>query len=128
MKPIAVMLMFAMAAMPAAPQTPAQKPAFEVSSVKPSPPGSRTRDNTRGNRFAISGAPLRLLLRYAYPTFLNNQIVNLPSWVNSDLFDVEAKSDSIGNISQDQMQLLVRSLLESRFQLRAHVEMRELPI
>jgi uncharacterized protein (TIGR03435 family) len=128
MRPITRVLIIAMAVMPAASQTPAQKPAFEVSSVKPSPPGSRTRDNTRGNRFAISAAPLRLLLRYAYPTFLNNQIVNVPSWVDSDLFDIEAKSDSVGNISQAQMQLLVQSLLENRFQLRAHVEMRELPI
>jgi uncharacterized protein (TIGR03435 family) len=104
------------------------RPQFEVSSVKPSAPGSRTRDNTRGNRFAISGAPLRLLLRYAYPKFLNTQIVNLPGWVDSDLFDVEGKSDSVGNISQTQMPLLVQSLLENRFQLQAHVEMQELPI
>jgi uncharacterized protein (TIGR03435 family) len=105
----------------------AQRPSFEVSSVKPSPPGSRTRDNTRGNRFAISGAPLRLLLRYAYPAFLNSQIASAPTWTDSDLFDVEGKSDS-DRISEAQMALFVQSLLRDRFQLKAHTEMRELPI
>jgi uncharacterized protein (TIGR03435 family) len=105
-------------------QTPAQKPKFDVSSVKPSPAGTRFGDTTRGNRLALSGAPLKTLLRYAYPTLLGKQIVNTPSWMDSDLFDVEGKSDS--EISQAQIPLLVQSLLEDRFQLKAHREMREL--
>jgi uncharacterized protein (TIGR03435 family) len=115
-------------AMFAAAQAPAQKPKFDVSSVKPSPAGTRFGDTTRGNRLALSGAPLKTLLRYAYPTLLGRQIVNTPSWIDSDLFDVEGKSDSEANISQAQMQLLVQSLLEDRFQLKAHREMRELPV
>jgi uncharacterized protein (TIGR03435 family) len=115
-------------AMFAAAQAPAQKPKFDVSSVKPSPARTRFGDNTRGNRLALSGAPLRTLLRYAYPTLLGKQVVNTPSWFDSDLFDVEGKSESEANISQAQMQLLVQSLLEDRFQLKAHREMREMPV
>lgn len=104
----------------------AQKPAFVSVSVKASPPGSRLRDMSRGNRLALSGAPLRILLRYAYPNFLQSQFTNVPGWVDTDLFDVDARADCEG-ISEALMAQLVQSLLEDRFRLTAHIETRELP-
>jgi uncharacterized protein (TIGR03435 family) len=135
----------AVAVIPLLSQTPeTKKPAFEVTSVKPSPPagfGFSTRGGgPRGNRFAMTGATLRMLLQFAYrgptvqpgvpgPGLMNNQIVGAPSWIDSDRFDIQATAGTDSStIPPDRMQLMVQSLLEDRFQLKAHLETRELPI
>ena len=57
------------------------------------------------------------------------QINGGPNWMDSDLFDVQAKADcSSGAIPMEQTRLMLQSLLEERFQLKAHYETRELPI
>jgi uncharacterized protein (TIGR03435 family) len=78
----------------------------------------------------MSGATLRILLADGYrgnTPLLNTQMVGTPSWVDSEQFDIQAKVDcSSGRITQSQLQLMIRSLLEDRFELKAHVETREL--
>jgi uncharacterized protein (TIGR03435 family) len=57
------------------------------------------------------------------------QIVGGPAWMDSERYDVQAKADcSGGTFSRERLQLMVQSLLEDRFQLKAHWETRELPI
>jgi len=57
------------------------------------------------------------------------QIVGGPSWMDSERYDIQAKTDcSGGTFSRDRLQLMVQSMLEDRFQLKAHQETRELPI
>jgi len=117
-------------------QTTAPKPSFEVVSIKPSPPGNFTRGGgPRGDRFTLSGASLRMLLQFAYQHssvgFLGGQlqVIGGPNWMDSDRYDIQAKADcSGGTIPREQVQLMVQSLLEDRFQLKAHTETRELPI
>jgi uncharacterized protein (TIGR03435 family) len=54
------------------------------------------------------------------------QIIGGPSWIDSDRYDIEATANcSGGTLSQEQIQLMVRSMLEDRFQLKAHMETRE---
>jgi uncharacterized protein (TIGR03435 family) len=49
--------------------------------------------------------------------------------MDSEPFDIQAKADcSSGQIPREQMQLMIQSLLEERFQLKAHHETRELPV
>ena len=49
--------------------------------------------------------------------------------MDTDRFDIEANAEAdAGVIPTEEMQLMVRSLLEDRFQLKAHFENRELPI
>jgi uncharacterized protein (TIGR03435 family) len=63
------------------------------------------------------------------PTGFQLQISGAPGWVDSELYEVQAKADcSHGPIPREQMQLMIQSLLEERFQLKAHYETRELPI
>jgi Protein of unknown function (DUF3738) len=46
-----------------------------------------------------------------------------------DLFDVEAKADcSNGPMDRARYTLMIQSMLEDRFQLKAHTELREVPI
>jgi uncharacterized protein (TIGR03435 family) len=60
---------------------------------------------------------------------MNSQIIGGPSWMDSDVYDIQATAETNGEtIPQDRMQLMLQSLLEDRFQLKAHLETRELPI
>src|SRR5262249_44782393 len=84
----------------------------------------------------MSGASLRMLLQMGYQRFNNNglpngqlQILGGPNWIDSDRYDLQAKPDCSGGvISREQMQLMIQSMLEDRFVLKAHFETRELPI
>jgi uncharacterized protein (TIGR03435 family) len=123
----------AQAPAPAAPR----KPAFDVVSIKPSVPNPdgpiRVGGGARGNRWIMSNATLRMLLQTAYrppsegPGQL--QIINPPGWLEADRFDVEGTVDCGGGmLASTQIPLMVQSMLEDRFQLRAHLETRELAI
>src|SRR5262245_2129904 len=132
---------FAFAVIPLLSQTPAQtpatpKPSFEVISVKPGAPAAGFRGGgPRGNSLSMSNMPLRMLVQMAYARTTGSapgiqlQIQGAPGWMDSELYDVQAKADcSNGAIPREQMQLMIQSLLEERFQLKAHYETRELPI
>ena len=106
-------------------------------SIKPSVPNPggaiRIGGGARGNRYVMSSATLRMLLQTAYRPPSDGpgqlQIVGAPSWLESDRFDIEATVDCSGGLlSPTQIPLMVQSMLEDRFQLKAHMEARELPI
>jgi uncharacterized protein (TIGR03435 family) len=113
------------------------KPSFEVISIKPSAPnpGGARGGGARGNRYTMSAATLRTLLQSAYQRISPGtpasqlQIVGGPNWIDSDRYDIQATVDCGGGVlSRDQVQLMVQSMLEDRFQLKAHMETRELPV
>lgn len=67
--------------------------------------------------------------RFIPGTTYEFQIIGGPSWIDSDRYDIEAKADcSGGPISRDQYQFMVQSLIEDRFQLKAHLETRDVPL
>ncbi len=116
--------------------TPA-KPSFEVVSIKPTAPNLGLRGGgPRGDRFTVSGLSLKELVQMAYGRPNTNgipigqtQVIGGPSWIDSDRYDVQAKADCGGGvISREQSQLMIQSMLEDRFQLKAHKETRELPV
>jgi uncharacterized protein (TIGR03435 family) len=125
----------AFAAFPLLSQT-KPKPSFEVTSVKPTAPGPNfiRGGAPRGDRMDFTGANLRMLLQVAYGRIGNTlggqlQILGGPAWMDSDRYDIQAKADcSGGKLSREQTQLMMQSLLEDRFQLKAHKETRELPV
>jgi Protein of unknown function (DUF3738) len=118
------LLLIAAAAVPLLSQTPRPKLSFEVISIKPSgptpPPGGIER-GTRGDRYTMGFATLRTLLQNAYQRrFVTPipplQIVGAPNWIDSDRWDIEARADcSGGALSREQVQVMVRSMLEDRF-------------
>jgi uncharacterized protein (TIGR03435 family) len=128
-------------AVPLASQTPpAQKPSFEVASVKPDNSGSgssRTSSNSDTGYFRASNVTLRSLIASGFRLF-DFQLVGGPDWINTAKFDIEARAESgaippptatpdAGN-RPDVMALMIQSLLEERFQLRVHLETRDLPV
>ena len=49
--------------------------------------------------------------------------------MDSDRYDIDAKADcSGGTLTREQLQLMIQSMLQDRFQLKSHMETRELPI
>jgi uncharacterized protein (TIGR03435 family) len=112
-----------------------QPPAFEVASVKPNKSGDGRIGLMvqPGGRFTATNVTLGTLIGQAYRLqgrgpagSANSQIVNAPSWINSDHFDIIAKAE--GNVPPDQTPDLIKSLLIDRFKLSAHTESRELPV
>ena len=100
------------------------RPKFEVASVKPALPQGLMLVRPLPGRLAAN-ATLQMLMQNAYAVQAF-QIEGGPGWINSDRFEIEAKAD--GNATRDQIFLMLQSLLEERYQLTFHREMRELPV
>jgi uncharacterized protein (TIGR03435 family) len=120
----------------------ATRPEFEVASVKANKSEQgRGSFVPRPDRFTETNVTLRQLIQGAYGrrAFDTRQIVGGPGWIDSDRFDVTAKiKDGAGNLLQLYVTdgkgspglayLMLRTLLEDRFKLAVHSDVRELPI
>jgi uncharacterized protein (TIGR03435 family) len=115
----------------------AERLTFDVASVKPNTSGSgRVQALVQpGGRFVATNAPLKLLIADAFlgaqPLALS-RVFGGPDWIDSARFDINAKAamefqPTPGGPPRD-MLLMLRSLLEERFKLKAHRETRTLPI
>src|SRR5688500_16443844 len=104
-------------------QTPADKPKFEVASVR-----ENTSDDSRmmfgiqpGGRFTAT-APLAQVIRFAYG-LQRSQLYGAPDWVETARFDIVAKAES--DIQggppggpPGPLNFMLQDLLEDRFKLR----------
>lgn len=103
-------------------------PGIEVATIKPSKPGAMTMKGLRigGDRLIMSDVSLQDMLAFAY-NLEPKQIVNAPSWFNSDTYDIEVQPDQPGAPNKDQWTGILQKLLANRFQLKQHTEQRVLP-
>jgi uncharacterized protein (TIGR03435 family) len=102
---------------------PADRPQFEVASIKPSlSPSIQYVRPLTGRLTADAG--LRVLMQYAYGV-QPFQVVPGPNAAISERYQIDAKAE--GNAGRTRMFLMLRSLLEDRFQLKIHRETRDLP-
>jgi len=118
-------------------QTPAPVEKFEVASLKmnKAAPGRGGWQNLPGGRFTATSMNLRALLRIAYgiDTLLlpQQQIVGGPAWIDTDRFDIDAKAatehDTDARVARTRSLAMLRSLLEERFKMTAHLEKRPTP-
>lgn len=109
----------------------ADRPSFEVATIKPGEPGDpRFGILMRpGGRFITTNANLHQLIGFAYD-LRSNQITGGPAWVDSALYSIEAKSESgvavpPGPLGGARIRLMLQSLLADRFHLVVHRETRE---
>jgi uncharacterized protein (TIGR03435 family) len=103
------------------------KPVFEVATIKPSDPkqpGWGINVN-RSGIFKTRNTNLSDLLKFAYSVH-SKQIAGAPAWADSEKFDIEAKPDTPGLPTIDQMRAMVQKLLADRFALTFHEEKKEL--
>jgi len=122
----------AVAAQSPQPSPATDRPTFEVASIKRNisgDPGASIRLQP-GGQVVVSNNSLYNLIRNAYGTQRFEMVPGpkLPSWIDSDRWDILAKAPADTPMVQEQMQLRLRSLLEDRFKLVVRREMREMPI
>ena len=98
---------------------------FEVASVKPNL-SADTRLSFGGppGRYEIVNASLRTIVRVAHQV-QDYQIVEAPEWIANERFDILATTPAVVPAERAEM---LRNLLADRFNLRTHVERREMPI
>jgi uncharacterized protein (TIGR03435 family) len=107
----------------AAPDAPVR---FEVSSVKPSKPGAEAQDMRiafNAGRFTAVNVTLKQLL--AAVAGFSGQVQGGPGWADSERFDIVAKLD--GDVPPGERNGMVLVLLEDRFKLVVHREVKEAP-
>jgi uncharacterized protein (TIGR03435 family) len=117
----------------ALPSTSASEPAFEVASVKLSPSHSGIRGHGfPGDRFEATNVPVRDLILVAYGepgrSLPDPQLSGGPSWIDTDRFDVSAKTDAANAASVPAKQLMLRRLLADRFKLVTHTALVDVPM
>jgi bla regulator protein BlaR1 len=102
--------------------------AFEVASIKPTAETGRGMSLNRspGGRFTTANASLERLIEYAYDVQAH-QISGGPNWLESEGFDIVAKTES-ENPPTEELRLMVQKLLEDRFKLALHRETKELSV
>jgi len=105
---------------------------FEVASVKEAAPseGGRGRVMRRfglyaGGRFEAQSSPLSFLVNRAFNTNNRDQIVGMPAWADSTMFDITAKASVDAPSSSPMMDAevlapMLLNLLKVRFKLAYH--------
>jgi uncharacterized protein (TIGR03435 family) len=78
-----------------------------------------------GGEFRASATTLKFLLEWAYGIQPLRHSGG-PSWIDTDRYDIVAKAGD--NATDDQMKLMVQTLLADRFKLKLHHESKELPV
>jgi uncharacterized protein (TIGR03435 family) len=106
---------------------PAQRPEFEVVSIRPTgelPAQVQIGVHIDGAQVKCNYFSLKDLIQSAYQ--LKNYQVIAPDWVAAERFDVAAKLPD--GAPRDQVPAMLQSMLEDRFKLKAHKESREFPV
>lgn len=110
------------------------KPQFEVATVRPNKSGESgaSLGPRPGGRLIGTNQTARNLIRNAF-NVQPYQLIGGPEWMDSDRFDINAKSaetdlDEKGMLTYPQFMLRLQALLEDRFKMIAHWETRELPV
>lgn len=93
-------------------------------------------NNPSESHFRAVNLAIRDLIQFAYD-LPKSQITGGPAWLDSTMFDVDAKADSSvdsmlraspSDQARQKKQEMVKALLVDRFKLKVHEETRELPI
>ena len=112
-------------------QAAATPPAFEVASVKPNltaragGEGSE-RENIAGSPGSLTMRNVNLRSAIQWAWRVRGYQVSGPGWLANEKYDIVAKTSSPA--SDDQLRLMLQTLLADRFQLKLHRETKELPV
>jgi uncharacterized protein (TIGR03435 family) len=113
---------------PPVPMAAGAKPEFAVATVKPSDPARAGGQGYgfRGHDVITVNTTTNWLITLAYNMHAH-QLIGGARWMDSDKYDVTGRPDTPGQPSRDQLKLMIQKLLTDRFQLKYHIEKRELP-
>jgi uncharacterized protein (TIGR03435 family) len=108
---------------------PSDGPTFDVVSIKPHPegdPASNVVYQRSDGGFSLTALPASHLLGRAYALTFADDIVGLPDWAKTELYDVSATS-SLSRATTDDRLAMWRAMVVDRFGLVAHLEKRTRP-
>jgi bla regulator protein blaR1 len=112
-------------------QSPIASKEFDVVSVRPSAPdehNSFMAQRLPGGNLRLIGLPLRMIIMRAYDVKAF-QLSGGPDWVRTDRWDVLAKAEGVGDrLTPAQERPMLQALLRDRFQLKVHIETKEMPV
>jgi uncharacterized protein (TIGR03435 family) len=110
---------------------------FEVAVIKPSAPGEQINGRIDGGQISLQATTLKFLITFAWNLNPNDQeaIVGAPKWLDSDKFDIIAKTTADANgppagaanglpIDLDDLRHMLQALLIDRFKMKVHTEER----
>ena len=109
----------------ARPQSPAKPPAFEVASVRLGQPALGDAVFCEGGRLTVYNYTLRTLIQIAWHV-RDIQVLGGPAWMDSQGYYIAAKGDP--SATDDQCRAMLQTLLEERFALALHHDLRDLPV
>lgn len=102
-------------------------PAFDVAAIKANHSGSGSVTmRTAHGRLTVSNCTVRQLIQKGFHV-KDSQIVGGPGWLDTERYDVDAKTERT-DISDDKLWLSLQPLLAERFQLRFHRQTKQLPV
>jgi uncharacterized protein (TIGR03435 family) len=99
---------------------------FDVASLKLSLPGGRgggIRPAEGGLRYIANNCSIKGMITVAYRV-KPEQIVGGPSWMDTDLYDMEGKAEKPSNA--DELHVMLMNMLVDRLQLKFHHEKKEM--
>jgi uncharacterized protein (TIGR03435 family) len=95
-------------------------PKFEVASIRPSKPDTRSTFGIGNGEGIGTNVTLKTLIAFAYG-LQPYQILDGPAWMSSDHFDIEARAAD-PKTPPDRLRLMLQSLFADRFKLAVHRE------
>jgi uncharacterized protein (TIGR03435 family) len=106
-------------------------PAYDVVTIRPSLPGGWRGDtDTNADSYLAHNVTLKAMLEDAYG-IRQHLISGVPRALEDARFDLQAKvvdQERIHSLKDEQRPAMLLQVLEDRFRLKAHVEMKVLPI
>ncbi len=103
------------------------QPTFEVASVRPAPADADQRTGLWSRpgvgRFSANHVPLTRLIQLAYGIG-DSQIANKSGWMDTNLYDVDAKPKDGVSMTREELKPCLQALLQERFHLVTHMETR----
>jgi uncharacterized protein (TIGR03435 family) len=128
MRALPLLICLALPAQTSLAQSSQVAPAFDVSSVKPSQhlagPDYNNQIEYTPVGFTARNATLKRLIAEAYSLQLN-QVIG-PIWIDQNEYEIDTRT--AGNITREQMALMLRTLLTERFALKQHSETRDMRV
>jgi uncharacterized protein (TIGR03435 family) len=113
-------------------------PSFAVTTVRPTSPSHDLEGGgTNADSYRTVRATIKDVIAYAFGVGYDHEILNAPSWMLKDHFDILGKLDAEQVVEvklsgrderEAQMRLMVQSMLAERFHLKYHFETREMPV
>jgi uncharacterized protein (TIGR03435 family) len=102
---------------------PAVRPQFDVASIKPSAGDGIMNVRPLPGRLTAD-ATLQVLMQYAYGV-QPFQLAGGPGWVSSTRYAIDARAGAA--VERERLFLMLQSLIEDRFRLKTHREMKDMP-